>query len=236
MKTTPEPSAEVSFDALLAMAVTENARREQAALPGPARLQALYPDTSRWDARLQRRQAPHGRLPLRRLAQAALVMVFLFCGAMAVSAEVRGTVYSVVKRFLPIEVQVSYEVEGQPRTALPAGYTDHYRPEGFVLDEVNRIDNEWEIFHNYLNMEEEKFYSVFCIVIPESGFKSQYDNEHTVWTTMQLNGVSATLGINTSNISDNTIYYLLWEKDGIHHAVESNFDLNETIKIAEGIY
>lgn len=246
MKRTTEQSAEVSFDALLAMAVTENARREQAALPDEDWLERRYPDTGRWDRRLrgrEERRAPRpgpapvqGRVTLRKLLLAMVIVAGMVGGALTVSAELYRAVFQGQREFLPIEMQLTYEVEGQPRAALPAGYADHYIPDGFTLDEAASIDKEWKFFHNYQCEEEEKYYSVDCIVIPESGFKAQYDNEHTVWTTTDWNGVELTLGINSSNISDATIYYLFWEKDGIHHAVDSNFNLEETLKIAENIY
>ena len=45
--------AEVSFDAALMMALRADAQKELDELPTPAQLEERYPDTSRWDARLQ---------------------------------------------------------------------------------------------------------------------------------------------------------------------------------------
>ena len=45
--------AEVSFDAALMMAIHADAQKELNELPTPAQLKERYPDTSRWDARLQ---------------------------------------------------------------------------------------------------------------------------------------------------------------------------------------
>ena len=44
---------EVSFDAALMMALRADAQKELDELPSPAQLKERYPDTSRWDARLQ---------------------------------------------------------------------------------------------------------------------------------------------------------------------------------------
>ena len=44
---------EVSFDAALMMALRADAQKELDELPTPAQLKERYPDTSRWDARLQ---------------------------------------------------------------------------------------------------------------------------------------------------------------------------------------
>ncbi|BFK58515.1 hypothetical protein I250019C1_06090 [Faecalibacterium sp. i25-0019-C1] len=44
---------EVSFDTALMMAIHADAQKELNELPTPAQLKERYPDTSRWDARLQ---------------------------------------------------------------------------------------------------------------------------------------------------------------------------------------
>ena len=53
---------EVSFDAALMMALRADAQKELDELPTPAQLKELYPDTSRWDARLK--AALHKRCPV----------------------------------------------------------------------------------------------------------------------------------------------------------------------------
>ena len=55
---------EVSFDAALMMALRADAQKELDELPTPAQLKERYPDTSRWDARLQ--AALHKRRPMLR--------------------------------------------------------------------------------------------------------------------------------------------------------------------------
>ena len=104
---------EVSFDAALMMALRADAQKELDELPTPAQLKERYPDTSRWDARLQ--AALHKRRPmLKRVLAAALTLVILTLGALAVSADFRKTVYTMIQKFLPIEMQVTYKVEGEP--------------------------------------------------------------------------------------------------------------------------
>ena len=84
---------EVSFDAALMMALRADAQKELDELPTPAQLKERYPDTSRWDARLQ--AALHKRRPvLKRVLVAALTLVILTLGALAVSADFRKAVYA----------------------------------------------------------------------------------------------------------------------------------------------
>ena len=116
---------EVSFDAALMMALRADAQKELDELPTPAQLKERYPDTSRWDARLK--AALHKRRPvLKRVLVAALTLIILTFGALAVSADFRKAVYTMIQKFLPIEMQLTYQVDGEPLERLPDGYSDHY--------------------------------------------------------------------------------------------------------------
>ena len=91
--------AEVSFDAALMMALRADAQKELDELPSPAQLKERYPDTSRWDARLQ--AALHKRHPvLKRVLITVLTLVILTLGALAVSADFRKTVYTMIQKVL----------------------------------------------------------------------------------------------------------------------------------------
>ena len=125
--------AEVSFDAALTMALRADAQKELDELPTPAQLKERYPDTSRWDAHLK--AALHKRHPmLKRVLVAALTLVILTLGALAVSADFRKAAHTMIQKFLPIEMQLKYQVDGEPLEQLPNGYSDHYALDGFVQD------------------------------------------------------------------------------------------------------
>ena len=129
---------EVSFDTALMMALHADAQKELNELPTPAQLKERYPDTSRWDARLQ--AALHKRRPvLKRVLIAALTLVILTLGALTVSANFRNAVYTMIQKFLPIEMQLTYQVDGEPLERLPDGYSDHYVPDGFEMDDAHAI-------------------------------------------------------------------------------------------------
>ena len=137
---------EVSFDAALMMALRADAQKELDELPSPAQLKERYPDTSRWDARLQ--AALHKRRPvLKRVLIAVLTLVILTLGALAVSAEFRRAVYTMIQKFLPIEMQLTYQMDGEPLEQLPNGYSDHYVPDGFERDYEQGYDNEISFLH-----------------------------------------------------------------------------------------
>lgn len=104
------------FDAILAVALEQDARQELAALPTPAALKELYPDTSSLDARITRalHTLHHPQKALHRALAVVLLAASLLAGTLAVSAEARHAVYTALLRFLPIEMQVTYSVDGTP--------------------------------------------------------------------------------------------------------------------------
>ena len=95
------------FDAILAVALEQDARQELAALPTPAALKELYPDTSSLDARITRalHTLHHPQKALHRALAVVLLAAALLAGTLAVSAEARHAVYTALLRFLPIEMQ-----------------------------------------------------------------------------------------------------------------------------------
>jgi len=129
---------EISFDAALMMALRADAQKELDELPTPAQLKERYPDTSRWDARLK--AALHKRCPvLKRVLVVAMTLVILTLGALAVSADFRKAVYTMIQKFLPIEMQLTYQVDGEPLERLPDGYSDHYVLDGFEMDDAQKF-------------------------------------------------------------------------------------------------
>ncbi len=247
-----EPNAVVSFDALLTLALQEQTRRELAALPDAEALQTLYPDTAGWDKRLRRalaerrksarkaaRSAPRVRwMPLRRLVTVAAVLVLVLAGALATRAEVRYAVRHAVLQWTNIDLRLTYDTEGTPAPGdltLPQGYADHYVPEGFVLDEGNALVTQTTLLRGYENAAQGQSYYIACYAIQPEGQVSTFDNEHTTYETIDLNGKEATLGT-SMNYDGSTSYYLFWESEGIHQSVSGNVPLDELLTIAQNIY
>ena len=167
---------EISFDAALMMALRADAQKELDELPTSAQLKERYQDTSRWDARLK--AALHKRHPvLKRVLVAALTLVILTLGALAVSADFRKAVYTMIQKFLPIEMQLTYQVDGEPLEQLPNGYSDHYVPDGFERDREQEFERAENFLHVYSSKESEKGYTVRCSII-QPGQHSSFDNEH----------------------------------------------------------
>jgi len=224
---------EVSFDTALMMALHADAQKELNELPTPAQLKERYPDTSRWDARLQ--AALHKRSPvLKRVLIAALTLVILTLGALAVSADFRRAVYTMIQKFMPVEMQLTYQVDGEPSEQLPNGYSDHYVPDGFERDYEQGYDNEISFLHAYVDVNDKNiFYYVDCSVIQDYGQVETFDNEHTVYERIKIGTADATLG--TSNNGGRTGYVLVWEKDGISHTIIGKISHDELLRIAESI-
>ena len=76
------------------MALRADAQKELDELPTPAQLKERYPDTSRWDARLQ--AALHKRRPvLKRVLVAALTLVILTLGTLEMCIRDRYVVQQI---------------------------------------------------------------------------------------------------------------------------------------------
>ena len=222
--------AEVSFDAALMMALRADAQKELDELPSPAQLKERYPDTSRWDARLQ--AALHKRRPvLKRVLITVLTLVILTLGALAVSADFRRAVYTMIQKFLPIEMQLTYQVDGEPLERLPDGYSDHYVPDGFEMDDAQKFERAENFLHVYSSKETEESYTVRCSII-QPGQQSLFDNEHTVYETVRVGEADGVLGT-SSGEDGQQVYTLNWESNGIAHTVMGDIPYDEIIKIAE---
>ena len=223
---------EVSFDAALMMALRADAQKELDELPTPAQLKERYPDTSRWDARLK--AALHKRRPvLKRVLVAAMTLVILTLGALAVSADFRKAVYTMIQKFLPIEMQLTYQVDGEPLEQLPNGYSDHYVPDGFERDYEQGYDDAQAFLYVYSSKKSSIGYTVQCSVI-QPGNQALFDNEHTTYKIVKIGDVDASLGTSTVE-SGISVYILNWEQDGIAHMIMGNIPMDEVFKIAESI-
>ena len=223
---------EISFDAALMMALRADAQKELDELPTPAQLKERYPDTSRWDARLK--AALHKRRPvLKRVLVAAMTLVILTLGVLAVSADFRKAVYTMIQKFLPIEMQLTYQVDGEPLERLPDGYSDHYVPDGFEMDDAQKFERAENFLHVYSSKETEESYTVRCSII-QPGQQSLFDNEHTVYETVRVGEADGVLGT-SSGEDGQQVYTLNWESNGIAHTVMGDIPYAEIIKIAESI-
>ena len=157
---------DISFDAALMMALRADAQRELDSLPTPKQFEEIYPDTSQWDERMTEALKKKKHHPvLKRVLIAALTLVMLTVGALAVSADFRRAVYTMIQKFLPIEMQLTYQVDGEPLEWLPDGYSDHYVPNGFEMDDVQKFERAENFLHVYSSKETEESYTVRCSII-----------------------------------------------------------------------
>ena len=221
---------DISFDAALMMALRADAQRELDTLPTPKQFEKIYPDTSQWDERMTEALKKKKHHPvLKRVLIAALTLVMLTVGALAVSADFRRAVYTMIQKFLPIEMQLTYQVDGEPLEWLPDGYSDHYVPNGFEMDDVQKFERAENFLHVYSSKETEESYTVRCSII-QPGQQSLFDNEHTVYETVKVGEADGVLGTSTDEHGKN-VYTLSWEHRGITHTVMGNIPYDEIMKI-----
>ena len=170
---------------------------------------------------------------LKRVLIAALTLVILTLGALAVSADFRRAVYTMIQKFLPIEMQLTYQVDGEPLEQLPNGYSDHYVPDGFERDYEQGYDDAQAFLHVYSSKKSSIGYTVQCSVI-QPGNQALFDNEHTTYKIVKIGDVDASLGTSTVE-SGISVYILNWGQDGIAHMIMGNIPMDEVFKIAESI-
>ena len=113
---------------------------------------------------------------LKRVLLAALTLVILTIGALAVNADFRRAVYTMIQKFLPIEMQLTYQVDGEPLERLPDGYSDYYVPDGFEMDDAQKFERAENFLHVYSSKETAESYTVRCSII-QPGQQSLFDNE-----------------------------------------------------------
>ena len=225
----------ISFEAALMIALRADAQKELDTLPTPEQLEELYPDTSQWDERMAvaLRRKKH-RPMLKRVLVAALTLVVLTLGALAVIADFRKAVYTMIQKFLPIEMQLTYQVDGEPLEQLPDGYSDHYVPDGFERDREQEFERAENFLHVYSSKESGKGYTVRCSII-QPGQQSSFDNEHTTYENVKVGDADATLGTSVEKNGD-TVYILSWEQRGISNTIMGNISRDEIMKIAENVF
>ena len=225
----------ISFEAALMIALRADAQKELDTLPTPEQLEELYPDTSQWDERMAvaLRRKKH-RPMLKRVLVAALTLVVLTLGALAVSADFRKAVYTMIQKFLPIEMQLTYQVDGEPLEQLPNGYSDHYVPDGFERDREQEFERAENFLHVYSSKESGKGYTVRCSII-QPGQQSSFDNEHTTYENVKVGDADATLGTSVGENGD-TVYILSWERGGVSNTIMGNISRDEIVRIAENVF
>ena len=126
-----------------------------------------------------------------------------------------------IQKFLPIEMQLTYQVDGEPLERLPDGYSDHYVPDGFEMDDAQKFERAENFLHVYSSKETEESYTVRCSII-QPGQQSLFDNEHTVYETVKVGEADATLGTSASDSGD-TVYILSWEQGGLQTRLWETF-------------
>ena len=160
---------DISFDAALMMALRADAQRELDSLPTPKQFEEIYPDTSQWDERMTEALKKKKHHPvLKRVLIAALTLVMLTVGALAVSADFRRAVYTMIQKFLPIEMQLTYQVDGEPLEWLPDGYSDHYVPNGFEMDDVQKFE-EQKTFYMFTRQKKQRKATLSVVQLSSRG-------------------------------------------------------------------
>ena len=112
---------------------------------------------------------------------------------------------------------------------LPNGYSDHYVPDGFEMDDAQKFERVENFLHVYSSKETEESYTVRCSII-QPGQQSLFDNEHTVYETVKVGEADATLGTSASENGD-AVYILSCERGGVSNTIMGNTSRDEIMRL-----
>ena len=141
---------------------------------------------------------------------------------------------SLIQTFLPVEMYLTYQVDGEPLEQLPNGYSDHYVPDGFERDREQEFESAENFLHVYSSKGSGKGYTVRCSII-QPGQQSSFDNEHTTYENVKVGDADATLGTSVGENGD-TVYILSWERGGVSNTIMGNISRDEIVRIAENVF
>jgi hypothetical protein len=167
-----------------------------------------------------RRRPPHMRAFRNAAAVFAMVAV-LFGATLAVSPTVRAAVSNFTRSWFADRTR--YTVTGPD---VIGEWTFGYIPEGFEL--VHEADSELSIFHVYENEKAE------LVIISISAESTIVDNEHYDFYQMTVSGYPTDVYESNDPLYPNMLVVYKGE-EAVIIAIISEIDVNELIKIAEGI-
>ena len=233
-----------SLQELIRWALAEQTDREIDALPTPAELDEMFPDTARFRRRVfdavkaqekAEKRAKRRILPIvkRTLLVAAILAALLF-GTLMTNASVRSAVINTIFEWTGRDVGISFQIEGQPPAALPEDYGPHYIPEGFEYQENLSEENSKGLFYMYKTQDQQ---STLIVKIHIAENKSFYriDNEQMAYEKITFQNIPAYLGHGITKNNSNT-YVMIWVKDGIEYNIYGTISLSDLFEIAENIY
>lgn len=233
-----------SLQELIRWALAEQTDREIDALPTPAELDEMFPDTARFRRRVfdavkaqekAEKRAKRRILPIvKRTLLVAAVLAALLFGTLMTNASVRSAVINTIFEWTGRDVGIYFQIEGQPPAALPEDYGPHYIPDGFEYQEDMSHKNSKGLFYMYTT-EEYSSVLIIKIHVAEGGSFYRIDNEQIAYEKITFQNMPAYLGHGTTENNSNT-YVMIWVKDGIEYNIYGEVSLSDLFEIAENIY
>lgn len=224
----------ISFDALVAMAVTEANQRELAQLPSAAEMEAEFQPSARLEKEMERtlhrcRGAKRRRAALRWLqrgAMAAAALWVVFTGALVPVQAVQQATYSTLLEWKDKFTSMFVSSDSQVVTILPEDIQVTYLPEGYQLKQYSN-DDATSLFEYTNNQAQNLLIQVLSI---HNCRQIDFDNEHSDYYTVKFDDTSA---LWIQNEYETTM--LVYEKDDFLFYISGSVDLSQLIQIARGI-
>lgn len=190
------------FDRLFRSALLDAQREDWAALwTDPLPQPDFSPGYRRWRAALLRDPFRRAKPRWQRLARAAMWLIVasaVTVGGLWLNPQTRAWMEQYILQRL--EIVDEYDFYGDPGEVGDLGkLRPSYVPEGFEEVEARELSNDWHIIYENADGE-----IIYCYIIAaKNGSSLLFDNEHSVRTSIVVNGMKGELYTTTDPEYDN---------------------------------
>lgn len=224
----------ISFDALVALAVTEANQRELAQLPSAAEMEAEFQPSARLEKEMERtlhrcRGAKRRQTALRWLrrgAMAAAALWVVFTGALVPVQAVQQATYSTLLEWKDKFTSLIISSDTKTAAFLPENIQVTYLPEGYIPESKKQTSHT--LINCYKNDSGQNLL-LQITSIPQTQ-QIDLDNEYSEYYTVQFDDSSALWIQNESDIT-----MIVYERDDLLFYISGSVDLSQLIEIARGI-
>lgn len=224
------------FEVLLKHAVHEYWEDYMASLPSEEEMARLYPISPEFDKKMLRlcakleRERLYKRLPvmLKKAAAFFLVFVGVISSALILSPTVRASVKEVITQVFSQYTQ--YEYTADSKSIKSKQFELAYIPGGYQLIKTDFGIDETTVYRKYENERGELLY--FDSFKADTSMTTYVDNEHSVYSQIEFNGIKADLY--EANVSGSPSS-VLWIEDGYSFNITGYLQKDELIKMAKSL-
>ena len=230
------------FDDLITYALEQEVEQRMSEMPSEEELKAKYHPSPELEKRMQKlfkgieKQEKAARRNKVMKWAAACLVVMVGVSTVAINSveafRVRfyNTVYAAKEKYL--DIRVEDKEKGSISSFEDQAYHPSYLPDGFyMVEEEVFLDNSQLLYEN-----DEKVPIYISQFLIHEGATLVVDSEDAIMSTVMINGLKATICQKSYESSSDKIHTTIyWDDDIYFFKIISTLELEEVIKIAEGL-